>query len=432
MFFFFYLQSLERNMSLSGQYLEELSRRYKKQVEELQQSFSKTLLIVEEQSKRNQEREQQLYEQNQKLREDLDKLTDKIFSWKNILIYVTAFACIQIVVIWIILRMWSQRMYTSSNDDDVAAKGLRKNHVANQKNVIRIRRKSIDGSTSQIGKLTKKHRRPSEEALHIAGTYEDLLIDDNGHGNANVDTEEYDNFAEVGRRKGKSRKQIKRATSMEPTVGVRKKMIARQESAPGEFEKLKQKYIAISGGNMMEQPTVLDEDYETYVPGTDLMYNEFMPGGPSGQSTPISGADDGGGLENTSNSSLNSTSKKIGKSRRLSSPAFLKSPFSRSVSNKKKAPHEMATGWEWYRLKRTSTETTTNSSQIKNTKKSKSESPPEVGRTEVIAAAATAANGNASKINGRSIDSIKTTSTTASNTSDKKQGSFRRILKKVF
>jgi hypothetical protein len=34
------IKSLERNMSLSGQYLEELSKRYKKQVEELQLSFS--------------------------------------------------------------------------------------------------------------------------------------------------------------------------------------------------------------------------------------------------------------------------------------------------------------------------------------------------------------------------------------------------------
>jgi len=52
-------------MSLSGQYLEELSRRYKKQVEELQQTLTQQSLTVrqlEDQSRRYVEQEQ-LYQQ---------------------------------------------------------------------------------------------------------------------------------------------------------------------------------------------------------------------------------------------------------------------------------------------------------------------------------------------------------------------------------
>jgi len=36
---------LERNMSLSGQYLEELSRRYKRQVDDMQKNLNRTMQV---------------------------------------------------------------------------------------------------------------------------------------------------------------------------------------------------------------------------------------------------------------------------------------------------------------------------------------------------------------------------------------------------
>ena len=39
------IKVLERNMSLSGQYLEELSRRYKRQVDDMQKSLNRTLQV---------------------------------------------------------------------------------------------------------------------------------------------------------------------------------------------------------------------------------------------------------------------------------------------------------------------------------------------------------------------------------------------------
>lgn len=416
-------------MSLSGQYLEELSRRYKKQVEELQTAFSKTLLIVEEQNKRSHEREQLLYEQNLKLREDLDELTDKIFSWTNILFYVTAFACIQIVVIWLILRMWSRRCYRHHDDSATyspsSAPGSSPNLRGDSKNTSpKIRRKSTDGSSGHIANLSMKQRRPSEEALYIGGTYQELLIyEDGGIYNASPDAEEYDQFIEAGRRKNGKVRKVKRAISLGGPIGERKKLLQRQDSAPGDFEKLKQRYVNLESGDTtshgLDQPPVLDEDYEIYVPGTDFAYNEFMPDGPSGQSTPV---EVNGIAGDTSTSSLNSSGKSKTKSRRLSSPAFLKSPFSRSSNSKKKPPavhHETTTGWEWYRQK---------SSQNKKSKAVEVLVP--------VVPATNGHNGNVPVVRNSSSDSIRTgstnTTTSVSTTSDKKQGSFRRILKKVF
>ena len=65
-------------MSLSGQYLEELSRRYKKQVEEMQRAFNRTLAAVGEESRKGEEREQKRVEEMAELQKKLDSLTSAV------------------------------------------------------------------------------------------------------------------------------------------------------------------------------------------------------------------------------------------------------------------------------------------------------------------------------------------------------------------
>lgn len=50
------IKSLELNMSLSGQYLEELSRRYRKQMEEMQRAFNKTISALNDTARKAYER----------------------------------------------------------------------------------------------------------------------------------------------------------------------------------------------------------------------------------------------------------------------------------------------------------------------------------------------------------------------------------------
>lgn len=360
-------------------------------MEELQSAFARSLSIAEEQTKRNYEREQQFYEQTQTLRRDIESLSENFLSWTRISIIFVGFAVLQISIILIVVNVWIRRYLQR-----IGVHPHNDNQRGNpEQTAVRVRRKSTD-AIKGVSQTAQRKRRPSEEALHIGGTYKDLLIQDDVV-DIDPDYEEYDSFVE-SKRKGKPKNRrllnVKRAMSMEP-IGKR------QDSTSGDLEKLKLLYA--NAGHSMSETPLLDENYDIYVPGNDLAYNEFMPDGPSGVANAING--------NESTSSTSSIKKP--KSRRLSSPAFLKSPFSRQNSKKS----ETATGWEWYRLKRGS-----NTSQPT---KSKSESP-EVRLNGF--------NGSLSSSNNlqSSSDSLKTSSTVQTIASDKKPGSFRKILKKVF
>lgn len=470
-------------MSLSGQYLEELSRRYKKQVEELQLAFARTLLIVEEQSKRTAEREEQLFAQNERLRDDLTELTERLGSWPQHVAYVATMLGVQLVW-WLLRRVCGAR--TGAADADEISSNLATDH---QTRSARLRRKSTDGATRRrtlasvttsaagvdVGgsgearsrqPVAAKRRRPSEAALDIGGTYADLMIEEEeddgmaeeeeeGEEEAEVsaDAEEYDHFALpptgggvsglTARQQRKQRRHVRRTMSLDQTsVQTRGHQQLRQHRQHrqqqqhqqcGSYDNLAHTCAGASDTESTAgSEPVLDENYEVYVPGTDMVYNEFMPDGPSGQSTPtlldttlpatptgsVAGHGNGRVANNTSSASLGS--KKSDKFRRLSSPAFLKSPFSRSSSlslggKPKAGGHEQTTGWEWYRRKESPT--VANTSRPKSAtgggnKKSKSESPP-----------GTAANGEAT---------TGTRSSSETSTISKKPGSFRRMLKKVF
>lgn len=426
-------------MSLSGQYLEELSRRYKKQVEELQLVFSKTLLVVEEQNKRSHDREQQLFEQNAKLREDLDLLTEKMFSWRTHFTYGLSMLCVQFGF-WILRRLWSGgRRKTAKPDEENEEENVNEGRLLTR--AEKLRRKSMDGSTGHIVKVTKKRRRPSEEALHIAGTYADLMIGD-GLYEVSPDAEEYDNFADQSDKKRKASKQrrqaVKRTASMDAeSIRLRKSGVQRLQSAPaGYFQSLQLDHSDAESTPGSEP--VLDEDYEVYVPGSDMAYNEFMPDGPSGQSSPLEAPLDillnsnGTTVDSSTNSSL-ASKQSSEKSRRLSSPAFLKSPFSKSLGagKKKKSGQGDATGWEWYRLRRDQTSSASSQTsqskqnQSKKETKSKSESPPNGRETEKLGDGLIRASSSATTL---SVNSVTSTPAIV----EKKQGSFRRILRKVF
>lgn len=490
-------QSLERNMSLSGQYLEELSRRYKTQVEELQTAFSKTLAVVEEQNRRNLERESFYIGQIMKLQEAVDELNET-FSWPNIFFYVSIVAGIQLFIIFLIVRIWMRRLYrkllsaTATNRSPPAT-----TDAANKFNENKIRRKSIDVATGGqcSNGSNQRQRRPSDDVSdHISGTsYAELLIDNNNDDDDDDDDiynvtngiEDYDNFGGVAdastKPKNRNRKQpIIRAVSLEPIRTVDAKLATNASASSSDYEKLKKRYVDSS-------KPMLDDEYEVYMPGTDLMYNEFMPGGPSG---PIGPAGD---IGNASTPKSVAPPPPPAKSRRVSSPAFLKSPFSSSShsngggggggsnssgSVKNKPAHESKTGWQWYRLKK-GTSVVLNDvndkddddgsgiipagqshNQVKNKKKSKvSTNNANVVATGAAAAAAATTTttavmrsngkGKSTKVGvGNSSDSMvwslgsttsktsssstTTTATTTTTGGSKKQGSFRKILRKVF
>ncbi|XP_054283481.1 SUN domain-containing ossification factor [Macrosteles quadrilineatus] len=168
------IKALERNMSLSGQYLEELSRRYKRQVEELQRA-------VGEGRRRSEEREGVLMEQLAQQAQQMEALTGAVKelleerdSWQHkatvmgqhgviVLVEVVVFAVILYICRWIPEVDVSRRKFSMPWP-----------RVGNTGSVSR--RKSVDQVLPQSSVPAKK-RRPSEEALIIAGsTHQELLL----------------------------------------------------------------------------------------------------------------------------------------------------------------------------------------------------------------------------------------------------------------
>ncbi|XP_032530199.2 SUN domain-containing ossification factor isoform X2 [Danaus plexippus] len=165
------VKTLERNMSLSGQYLEELSRRYKKQVEEMQRSFEKTMLQVTEERRKSNEREQKYLEQMTVLQEQLSQVTLAITilmeerdGWFGNITFVK-FIIYQAVIFALAFYYMTKR-----KQETVVAPVPKKI----KKKQDRFRRKSVEGVSGHSTPSVKK-RRPSEEAFQIAR----LSCDDN-------------------------------------------------------------------------------------------------------------------------------------------------------------------------------------------------------------------------------------------------------------
>lgn len=172
----FFFQILERNMSLSGQYLEELSRRYKKQVEEMQRSLERAVTAMSEESRKGEERDAKRAEEIATLREEIVILSKSVEtllydrdSWRSRISAIIQHAlliCLEIIVIILILSYCRRR---EDFEEEKLESDIRKDT---------LRRKSAENFSSHAAAKKMKKRRPSEIASHISGTYHELMIDD--------------------------------------------------------------------------------------------------------------------------------------------------------------------------------------------------------------------------------------------------------------
>lgn len=177
------IKALERNMSLSGQYLEELSRRYKKQ-EELSRALNKTLVVLREEIRKSKDREQQRESDIHFLRTQLIQITDLLESyqseqdsWQHKAVVISQhFILIVIEVVMFGVVVWMCRRFPSDSGTGSFVGPHRKSSKVPKSHVKHLkRRSSLDGLRSSSD---SKKRRPSEEALQITGSYKDLLLED--------------------------------------------------------------------------------------------------------------------------------------------------------------------------------------------------------------------------------------------------------------
>lgn len=197
------IKALERNMSLSGQYLEELSRRYKKQVEEMQRSLERAVAAMSEESRKSEEREAKRVEEIATLREEIAILSKSVEtllydrdSWRSRISAIVQHAlliCLEVIVIIVILS------YCRKGD-------FEEEKFQSETKKENTRRKSAENFNSHAATKKTKKRRPSEIASHISGTYHELMIDDRSH--------------ETKKERKKKRKKEIIATGIYPRVGV--------------------------------------------------------------------------------------------------------------------------------------------------------------------------------------------------------------------
>ncbi|RZC40645.1 SUN domain-containing ossification factor, partial [Asbolus verrucosus] len=140
------IKALERNMSLSGQYLEELSKRYKKQVEEIQKLLDKTILSINEESKKKDEYNKQLEERLTVLTAAVEALISEKKSWSSTVYCVIVSSLVTLFIVSFCCKTPDSRPTVP-------------------KSVEIKRRKSIDVVTHSMPQ--KKKRRPSDQALKI-------------------------------------------------------------------------------------------------------------------------------------------------------------------------------------------------------------------------------------------------------------------------
>ncbi|TTG32361.1 SUN domain-containing ossification factor [Bagarius yarrelli] len=74
------IKALEVNMSLSGRYLEQLSQRYRKQMEEMQKAFNKTIIKLQNTSRMAEEQDQKQTESIQMLQKQLENVTQLVLN----------------------------------------------------------------------------------------------------------------------------------------------------------------------------------------------------------------------------------------------------------------------------------------------------------------------------------------------------------------
>lgn len=234
------IKVLERNMSLSSQYLEELSRRYKKQVEEMQKMIDKTISALHEEGASKDLRIQKLEEKIDTLIDIVDLLATEKNQW-----LISSYWFLLVILVAFVLLTCCQRSQLNKYRKNAGVEEVQ-------------RRKSIGVVTHNQPKV--RVRRPSEETALISGSYQHLLVD-------NVDF----------KKKLKDRKRKKKRnsiTTMMPNGGVTKnsddKHWARQESAPPEMRSSNWENQSSLHDAIQDIPFVLEESDHSPLEGLPL------------------------------------------------------------------------------------------------------------------------------------------------------------------
>ncbi|GFR17640.1 SUN domain-containing ossification factor [Trichonephila clavata] len=168
------IKSLELNMSLSSQYLQELSQRYRRQMEDMQRAFNRTIGTLNDTARKAAERDLKQQDVLFALQLQVSNLTETVETLLNerSSVYrqmIETHVCLMVIEAIIMITIMSlcvRRISSSAGQEPY----VRKTHVASPR--IFKRRSSVDSLSPPVAIKVKK-RSASEEALNAG---EDVMI----------------------------------------------------------------------------------------------------------------------------------------------------------------------------------------------------------------------------------------------------------------
>lgn len=166
------IKALELNMSLSSQYLQELSQRYRRQMEEMQRAFNRTIGTLNDTARKAAERDVKQQEVISGLQAQVANLThsvDLLIAERNILFTKMVethifLMIVEAIVMITILSLCARRISSSSSNFHYDSTAVEKAVVPYQQNIVK-RRNSADSPHLPDVTVKIRKRSCSEEAL---------------------------------------------------------------------------------------------------------------------------------------------------------------------------------------------------------------------------------------------------------------------------
>ena len=185
-------QTLENNISISSQYLESLSLRYKDQIANMEQEIKAAITALNDTATLAHEKDLQHEKDLKGMREQINNISEmlhEIIKDKDNLANTVVeqhllLMVIEVIVLTVVFTLCSQRRsrasHTSANvarsDTDIVGDD-HSNCYDSAREIqtgLRVRRRSVDSITRERNAKPRK-RRPSEEALNISGEYKTIV-----------------------------------------------------------------------------------------------------------------------------------------------------------------------------------------------------------------------------------------------------------------
>ncbi|CAO1426865.1 unnamed protein product [Diamesa serratosioi] len=156
------IRTLEKNVSLSSKYLEELSRRYKAQVEELQSSFMRALKSFEEHDMCNKNIERRDMEERNYLRTSIEQLSEKVETIEHILIIIGVVLVFQMMLILVFIkRQLKCEAQLQRTESALAERLLINSDHIQQSEMYLIENSAKSSSSDKKRKIKKRFRKLS-------------------------------------------------------------------------------------------------------------------------------------------------------------------------------------------------------------------------------------------------------------------------------